>query len=109
MPTTPETLRPEIPSIKERQEEFIVDETLKNTGVQVVQKNFKAQIANDNGAQVVQTPPTQVITIQPPADQTTLQNQSKGQITDSKTWFAAFWIRIIKKAIHFGWKILGHG
>jgi len=25
------------------------------------------------------------------------------------TWLAAFWIRVIKKATHFGWQIVGRG
>jgi hypothetical protein len=108
MAATPETLRPEAPQITERQEEFIVPETLQSSGVKVVQKNFKAQIKDDKGIPVIQTTPAQVITtVQPPSDTTTLTQQAKGNTTSSATWLAAFWLRIIKKALHFGWKIVG--
>jgi hypothetical protein len=107
MAATPETLKPEVPQIVERQEEFIVPETLQNSGVKVVQKNFKTQVKDDKGTPIIQTPPTQVITIQPPSDTTTLTQQAKGSKTSGATWLAAFWLRIIKKALHFGWRIIG--
>lgn len=106
MPATPETPRPDIPQVIERQEEFIVPETLSGSGVKVVQKNFKAQTNDDKGKPLIQTPPTQVITVQPPTDDTTLTAWAKGDTTNAITWLGAFWIRVIKKAIHFGWKIL---
>lgn len=109
MAATPETLKPEVPQIVERQEEFIVPETLQSSGVKVVQKNFKTQVKDDKGVPVIQTPPTQVITVQPPSDTTTLTQQAKGSKTSGATWLAAFWLRIIKKALHFGWQIVGGG
>ncbi len=107
MAATPELERGEIPPVQERAEEFIVDETLKNAGGQVVQKTFKAQVKDDKGTPIIQTPPAQVITITPPASQAVLTKQSKGSITSSLTWLGAFWLRIIKKALHFGWRIVG--
>ncbi len=93
-------------SVKEHSEEFIVPETLQQqSGVKVVQKNFRAQVNDDKGQSVIQTPPAQVINVNPPASSATLLNWSKGSITSSLTWLAAFWLRIIKKAIHFGWKV----
>lgn len=107
MAATPEVLRPEAPQIQERQEEFVVPETIQQSGVKVVQKNFKAQVSDDNGQPLIQTPPTQVITVTPPADLETLTAWSKGDTTSGKTWLGAFWIRVRLKALHFGWKILG--
>lgn len=95
----------ENPQIAERREEFIVDEALKNTGVQTVQKNFKAQVRDNKGTPVIQTPPTQVISVTPPVGQTTLISWAKGPITSSLTWLGKFWLRIIQKANLFGWKI----
>lgn len=106
MPMGPEVQNPQITEI-DNNAEFVVDETLQNTGVQTVQKNFKSQIADDKGQPVIQTPTTKVITVSPPSDSTTLGQQAKGDTTNSLTWFAAFWIRILKKALHFGWKIIG--
>ena len=108
MAGTPEILKPEQPQIQEVKEaEFIVPETLNQSGVKVVQKNFTAQVKDDNGQPLIQTPPTQVISITPPADDPTLTTWSKGSITSSLTWLGAFWIRVIKKAIHFGWRVVG--
>jgi hypothetical protein len=108
MAATPETLRPEVPQIQEvnKEAEFIVPETLQGTGVKVVQKTFKTQIKSNKGQPLIQTPPTQVITVQPPYNQPTLIKQSKGSISSSLTWLATFWIRVIKKAFHFGWKVM---
>ena len=107
MAATPETLRPEALEITEHQEEFIVPETLQQSGMKVVQKNFKAQVNDDKGAPLIQTPPTQVITVSTPSDQATLTKQAGGSVASSLTWLAAFWLRVIKKALHFGWKIVG--
>lgn len=108
MPATPEIPRPEVPQIQERQEEFIVPETLQqSTGVQVVQKNFKPQLKSDKGTQLIQTPPEKVVEVTPPADEETLKVWSKGSIEDSRSWLGLFWKRIIEKALFFGWKILG--
>ena len=109
MAATPETLRPEAPQqqIQERVEEF--PETIQQVtgGIKVIPKNFQAQVSDDKGQPVIQTPPTQVVTVQPPYDQATLTTQAKGPITSSTTWLSAFWIRVIKKAFHFGWRIVG--
>lgn len=109
MPATPEIQRPEVPQVVERPEEFVVPETLQqSTGVQVVQKNFDPkQVKDDKGQPLVQTPPTKVIEVAPPADNQTLEDWSKGSITSSQTWLGAFWKRIVLKALHFGWKIIG--
>lgn len=108
MPTTPEIQKPEAQGVSERQEEFIVPETLQqSTGVQVVQKNFNPQVKGDAGQVLIQTPPAQVITITPPSDTQTLISQSKGDTGSSVTWLATFWLRVIKKALFFGWKVLG--
>lgn len=108
MPATPEILKPEAPQISERQEEFVIPETLQQkTGMQVVQKNFKSQIRDDHGQPLIQTPPVQMITVTPPSDTQTLTSQSKGDTASSLTWLATFWLRVIKKALYFGWKIIG--
>src|SRR5690242_18243161 len=106
MAATPEIPRPEAPIITERPEEF--PETIQQiAGAKVVQKTFKAQVKNDRGTPLIQTPPSQVITVTPPGDTLTLTNQSKGDTSSSLTWLAAFWLRIIKKAMHFGWEVKG--
>ena len=109
MAATPEIQRPEQTQIQEinKEAEFIVPETLKQSGVQVVQKTFKAQVKDDKGQSLIQTPPTQFIAVTPPADSTTLTTWSKGSVSSSLTWLGAFWMRVIKKALHFGWQVVG--
>lgn len=103
-----ETLKPEVgefTQIQERAEEF--PEAIQQIqGAKVVQKIFKAQVNDDKGQPLIQTPPTQVVTVQPPSDTTTLTKQAKGSVSLAATWLAAFWLRIIKKALLFGWHIL---
>ena len=108
MSATPETIRPEVPDVVETQEQFVVPEVLQqSTGVKVVQKNFTAQVKDDSGKPVITTPPTQVVSVTPPYDPATLTTKSKGKITEAVTWLAVFWLRIIKKATHFGWNVVG--
>ncbi len=108
MAATPEIRRPEESQVQDIKEaEFIVPEDLRQSGVKVVQKNFTAQVKSDNGQPLIQTPPKQVTTIQPPGDDATLKNWSKGSVSSSLTWLGAFWMRVIKKALHFGWRVIG--
>jgi len=106
MAATPEIQRPEVQTVREPAEEF--PETIQQIqGAKVVQKTFKAQVKDDSGKPIIQTPPAQVITtVQPPADTQTLTRESKGDTTSSETWLATFWLRVIKKALHFGWQII---
>ena len=112
MAATPETLKPSQSEVQEinKEAEFVVPETLRqSTGIQVIQKNFKSQIKDDHGQPLVQTPPTQVIEVNPPTDLETLTNWSKGSVDSSQTWLGMFWRRIVQKALHFGWRIVGGG
>jgi hypothetical protein len=106
---TPETIQPEVPQVtvdtiaeKPASEEFV------SSGSQpVIQKTFTAQqVKDDKGQTMIQPPSAQVITVQPPYDPTTLTNQSKGSTTSSLTWLSAFWIRVVKKALYYGWKVV---
>jgi hypothetical protein len=106
MAATPEIPRPEAPVVREPLEEF--PETIQQIqGAKVIQKTFKTQVKDDSGKPIIQTPPASVITtVQPPADTQTLTQQSKGDTSSSKTWLATFWLRVVKKALHFGWQII---
>ncbi len=81
----------------------------KVTGVRAVPAQFTKQVQDDQGRPVISTPQNQVITITLPQDQAVLATQAKATTDDSLTWFAAFWLRIFKKALHFGWKIVAGG
>lgn len=79
---------------------------IEQAGVSVRPTQFTAQVTDDNGTPLVQSPATQVITITIPATQKQLEDWSKGSPVESLTWFAFYWLRMIKKALHFGWKII---
>jgi hypothetical protein len=92
--------------IVERSEEFEVSKEEKETGVERRVEHFTAQVERGR-KKFIQTPKTQKVTIQLPTDRGTLVSWAKGPAVSSLTWFAAFWLRMIKKAVHFGWKIVG--
>lgn len=98
-----------IPEVTHIQEEAEIPQGMAETGLRAVEKEFKTQVRDSTGQQLIISPATQNITIQLPYDKTTLAGFLKGSISNSLTWFAAFWLRIIKKAMHFGWKITGKG
>ena len=70
---------------------------------------FKAQVMDERGNPVISIPPASVVTVAIPADGERLATASKGSSGDSITWWGVFWQRIIKKALHFGWRIVGGG
>ncbi|KKR30368.1 hypothetical protein A2715_01005 [Candidatus Woesebacteria bacterium RIFCSPHIGHO2_01_FULL_39_32] len=103
--------QPQIPEGVREQEEEMPEPTpeLQEMGVQKVPSQVTAQIVDDTGAQLIQTPSTQVVTITIPASAQQLDDWSKGSPAESLTWLAFFWLRLIKKAIHFGWRIVMKG
>src|SRR4030042_3062462 len=106
--TTPEQERlsqnpPEIQEIPDTPE--ILPEIEKG-GVIKKQDDFSAQVTDDKGRPLIQTPQTQSVTVQIPANQSQLDTWAKGSPDNALTWFAVFWIRIIKKALHFGWRMI---
>ena len=82
---------------------------LQKVGVTPVPQNVTAQVADDAGQPLIQTPQTQTVTITIPDTPEKLEEMAKGSASDSSTWDGAFWLRIIKKAIHLGRKIIVGG
>ncbi|MCX6705819.1 MAG: hypothetical protein NTV24_01790 [Candidatus Woesebacteria bacterium] len=67
---------------------------------------FQKQVKTDSGKPLIETSPTsEKIKITIPRQPLELEQLSKGSVSDSITWFAAFWIRMIKKAIYYGYRI----
>ena len=67
---------------------------------------FQKQVKSDSGKPLIEVPGEgEKIKVIIPKPQVELENLSKGSISDSITWFAAFWIRMIKKAIYYGYNI----
>lgn len=79
---------------------------VERTGAKPTPSQVTAQVADDQGKQLIQSPATQVVTIQIPAAQAQLEDWSHGSPANSLTWFATFWLRLIKKALHFGWRVV---
>lgn len=72
-----------------------------------VPTQFKAQITDDKGNPVISTPQTAKADIViPEINKETLETRVKGDIEDSSVWSAGYWLRIFKKALYFGWKVL---
>ena len=92
------TYTPEAPKISEN--------LTRETGVEKVETAFTANIKDDAGKPLVQTPQTQAVAIQVPAPQVQLAQTAKGPKDEALTWWALFWVRAIQKAIHFGRKVL---
>lgn len=74
-------------------------------GVQVTQSQFKNQVTDDQGQPLITTPQTEKVTIELPKTEEVFLEESKGDIGDSRTWLARFWLRVIQKAKYFGWQI----
>jgi hypothetical protein len=104
MPIFPEREKP-LP-IEERADEISPLTIERKEVVSPVPTQFVGQVKSDKGQPLIQTPQAQSVSIQLPADPAQLTTLSKGSVNDSLTWLGAFWVRIIKKAIHFGWQIL---
>ncbi len=102
---------PQIPEGAQRREDEMPEPTSepKEVGVQSVPSQVTVPTVDNMGAQLIQTPATQSATITIPATQQQLDDWSKGSPSDSLTWFAFFWLRLIKKALHFGWRVLMRG
>lgn len=109
MPATPERERhtPSSPKeVTEIPESPEVHEHIEKAGVSTRPSQFTAQVTDDSGNQLIQTPKTKSVTITLPATKEQLVDWSKGSTESSLTWLAKFWLRMIKKAVHFGWRIV---
>lgn len=85
-------------------QEIKLPQHLVDEGLEAVETAAQANVKDDGQIQV-QPATTGQTTITIPSDQATLTGIAKGSITNAVTWLAAFWLRMIKKAMHFGWKV----
>ena len=75
-----------------------------------VPSQFKAQVTDDSGNKVISTPQTTKVDIViPEIDKATLEVKIKGDTRESSVWSAGYWLRLFKKAVYFGWKVLFDG
>lgn len=99
---------PQVPEeVTRREEELPKEVEAIESGVRRTQVQSAPQVPLDSaGKPLVQPPPTQSITVTLPATLQQLDDWAKGDPQNALTWFAAFWLRLIKKALHFGWRIV---
>jgi len=99
--------------IVERHRDLEIPRELEQAGVVPTQQAPAAQVvADDQGddqGQVVIAPADQHVTVEIPASKEHLEGWSKGSVTESITWFAHFWLRMVKKATHFGKRVVNKG
>lgn len=107
VPSQPEAVQGAI----ERQEEVPIPEKIQDIGVKATRSQITAQVNDDDdddNKPLMQTPARKV-TVTLPANQDTIEDWTKGDTRDSSTWLGYFWVRLIKKALHFGWKVVVGG
>jgi hypothetical protein len=116
MSNSPESIKPS--AEKESVSETVDQETTNNQEMPEVHEpqgsitetpSHSQQTQQQPVQQVVTKVPTQTITISIPATPTQLLDWSKGAPSESLTWFALFWLRMIKKAVHYGWRVVVKG
>ncbi|EKE05732.1 MAG: hypothetical protein ACD_19C00182G0060 [uncultured bacterium] len=72
-----------------------------------VPTQFKAQVTDNQGNPIISTPETiKADIIIPEVNKETLEVKIKGDTEESSVWSAGYWLRILKKAIYFGWKVV---
>lgn len=113
MTSTPEAEKPQVQPqegvVKEIPETPEVTSHMEEKGVITRPTQMVAQVSDDKGTPLIQSPATQTVTITIPTTQQQLADWSKGSPSDSLTWFALFWLRMVKKALHFGWRVITKG
>ncbi|MFO7659482.1 MAG: hypothetical protein R6V77_01095 [Candidatus Cloacimonadaceae bacterium] len=71
---------------------------------------FKAQVTDDQGNNVIKTPESEKIDIVIPASsEKDLEIAVKGDKSESSVWSAGYWLRMFKKAVYYSWKVLFDG
>jgi len=111
MTTTPEIPKnvPEIPVSGDQEKSGEVEkkveipEHIEKGSVGVISSQ-QSDVSDLDQATSQSSPSSVSVTV--PGTQTQLQDLAKGSPVNAVTWLANFWLRIIKKAVHFGWKII---
>jgi hypothetical protein len=107
--TTPEQEQKQLPpEVQEASDRFNpeVEKRLQEFGAQVRPTSPKP-VKDDQGRVIAgDTGKNAGVTIQVQADQSQATNWSHGSPSDSKTWLGVTILRKIKRALHYGWKIV---
>ena len=97
--------REKLPKVSEETVEEIPTEIPEEVEAKEGIKAVRTQ--DDEGKPLMESPVTKVTSVEIPRSEETLEAYSRGDTEDAKTWWGASFLRLIKKALHFGWKILG--
>jgi hypothetical protein len=97
--------------VEERAEEFPeIPITVENKGVVVpTPGQFTAQVKDDKGRPLIQTPDREKITIEIPGTKEEMTAFSKGSPDEAITWFWAALVRKFKQATRFAWRVIWRG
>jgi hypothetical protein len=90
----------EIPAVPEFPREIE-----KGANLSVRQQQVTAQVTDDQGKPLIQSPANQSATVQIPATDDQLEDWAKGDASESLTWYGRFWLRMKAKALTLGKKI----
>lgn len=95
--------------IKEIPQDAEVSAGMEAGGVQAVPSQFATAVQDDSGNQLISSPAISKVTLEIPATREQLELIASQTSDESKKGFAIFWIRLIKKALRFGWNTVVKG
>jgi len=107
--TTPEikSPMPEMPSVKPEMGEKSQEAPAPlEQNIQPTPGPFQVQPPTAPQAQPSQQDDTNVVTITVPATPQQLEDWAKGPTENALTWLSFYWIRMIKKALFHGWRVM---
>lgn len=96
--------KPEVKSVPDAVD--ISQKLSQETGIRKVETAFSANVKDDTKADLTQSPETKAVVITIPSYKEKIEAQSKGGADEASTWWGAYFVRMIKKALHFGWKVV---
>ena len=101
---------------EKRAEDFSeIPVTVENKGVvnpnlvTAIPSQFTAQVTDDKGRPLIQTPAQESVPIEIPGTKESLTAFSKGTPDEAISWFGAIWLRMFKKALYFGRRVIFGG
>jgi hypothetical protein len=81
-------------------------ERLEKHNVQIRPDDVQQPVVGDQGQILAQPIPSNIPTITIPANQQQIMEWAKGPDDKAITWLSRYWIRMIKKAVHYGWRLI---
>jgi len=100
--------KPGIPEVEVRPEEFpeIPEDVEAKESPQATKTKFDANVEDDNGRKILETPETRDVTITIPTEMEKIEQLSKGSTDDAITWWAKFYKRFVQQALKKGWQVI---